>query len=198
MSSLPEIEAYFTPDQYLDLERESSVKHEYHAGHLNAMAGASEAHNLITINLGREVSTQLRGRPCRTYGSDMKVKIEEAGSYVYPDLTIVCGERRFDDEEKDALLNPMVVIEVLSPSTELNDRGRKFAYYRQLESITDYLMIAQDKPFIEHYTKQEEGRWVLAVKDNLQQAVNLESVQCRLALSDIYENVEFPVAEEQH
>ena len=127
----------YTPEQYLELERKAPYKNEFVNGQIYAMPGASRAHNLITGNTHREVSSQLRGRPCETYVSDMRVKVNTTGLYTYPDVVVVCGEIRFDDAQKDTLLNPTVLIEVLSPSTEAYDRGEKFAHYRRLASLQE-------------------------------------------------------------
>ena len=147
MSSLP-VRRY-TPEEYLELERKAEFKSEYIDGEIFpigggilGMAGADEAHNLIVTNAVRELSLQLKGRPCRTYPSDMKVEPVPGGQFVYPDVTVVCGEPRFHDERRDMLKNPTVIIEVLSPSTEAYDRGAKFARYRQMNSLTNYLLIS--------------------------------------------------------
>jgi Uma2 family endonuclease len=152
MSSLPE--PWLSPEEYLAIEREAETKSEYFDGHMYAMSGASEPHNVITVNLSGELRQQLRGRLCRAYSNDMRVKVSETGLYIYPDVVVVCGERRFDDAHRDTLLNPALLIEVLSPSTELYDRVKKFAQYRQLESLTDYLLVAQDRCAVDHYSKQ--------------------------------------------
>ena len=133
----PAAQTQYTPEQYLELERKAPYKNEFVNGHIYAMSGASRAHNLITGNTHREVSSQLRGRPCETYVSDMRVKVNTTGLYTYPDVVVVCGEIRFDDAQKDTLLNPTVLIEVLSPSTEAYDRGEKFAHYRRLASLQE-------------------------------------------------------------
>ena len=193
MSSLPE--PWLSPEEYLALERAAETKSEYYDGQMFAMSGASEPHNVITVNLSREISTQLRGRPCRTYSNDMRVRVSETGLYTYPDVVVVCGERRFDDAQRDTLLNPTLLIEVLSPSTELYDRVKKFAQYRQLESLTDYLLVAQDRPAVDHYTKQGDQDWLLRAVEGLEGRIDLPSVGCSFLLSDIYENVDFPAEE---
>ncbi|MEO7714724.1 MAG: Uma2 family endonuclease [Capsulimonas sp.] len=189
MASLPAV--YYTPEQYLELERSADHKSEYYSGQIFSMAGASEAHNIITVNLSRELSLQLRGRPCRTYSGDMRIRVSATGLYTYPDNAAVCGERKFDDKHTDTLTNPNVIIEVLSPSTELYDRGEKFAHYRRLPSLTDYILISQDKMRIEHYTRQDETHWLLTEATEPQDEIVLRSIECRLALSSVYENVEF-------
>src|SRR5438105_11912 len=151
MSSLTE--GFFTAEQYLALEREADYKSEYVNGQIYAMSGASREHNLIAFNLITALGTQLRGRPCEGYGGDMRVKVSPTGMYTYPDVSVVCGEPHFDDAQLDTLTNPTVIIEVLSPSTELFDRGGKFAHYRTLQSLSDYVLVAQDKMQVEHFVR---------------------------------------------
>lgn len=192
MSSL--LQPRYTPEQYLALEREAERKSEYFNGEIFAIAGASQQHNLITTNVVRELSTQLRSQPCQTYSSDMRVKVSENGLYTYPDVVVVCGEPRFEDGHRDTLLNPTVIIEVLSPSTEDYDRGRKFANYRRLESVTDYVLIAQDEIRVEHFVRQGE-QWVLSEVNDPNGIIPLTSIGGSLTLRDIYEKVEFPNAD---
>ena len=191
MSSLAS--TYYTPEQYLELERAAEHRSEYVSGQVYAMSGASRAHNLIATNLLREVSLQLRGRPCETYPGDMRVKVSGTGLYTYPDVSIACGDPRFEDDHVDTLLNPTVIFEVLSPSTEAYDRGAKFAHYRRLESISDYVLLSQDRPLVEHYLRQgdDSGTWLLTEVTGLDGFLHLTSVGCKLALSDVYERVSF-------
>src|SRR5947209_59661 len=171
MASLPK--PRFTPQEYLAREREAKYKSEYLYGDIVAMAGASEQHNLITTNIVRELSLQFKGRPCRAYASDMRVKVSDSGLYTYPDVAAVCGEARFEDVKRDTLLNPTVIVEVLSESTEAYDRGDKFALYRGLETLTDYLLVAQDTVRVEHFVRQPEGRWLLSEKTALPETVHI-------------------------
>ena len=147
-----------SPEEYLAAERASEAKHEYLAGEVFAMVGASWEHNLIVTNLVRELSGQLKDRPCRVYASDMRVGVEVADLYAYPDIMISCSDDHFADTHFDTLLNPTVVIEVLSPSTEAYDRGEKFAHYRRLESLTNYLLVSQNRRRIEHFHREADGR----------------------------------------
>src|SRR5438045_3140164 len=140
---------YLTPDRYLAIEREADYKSEYFGGEMFMMAGASEQHNLITTNVVREFSTQLKGRPCKAYANDMRVKVAPTGLFTYPDVVVACGDIHFDDEQKDTLTNPTVIIEVLSKSTEAYDRGEKFVHYRRLDSLQEYLLVSQDQYRIE-------------------------------------------------
>lgn len=180
----------YTPEEYLALERAAQCKSEYYAGDIFAMAGASRWHNLIVTNVLRELSLQLKGRPCTTYPSDMRVKVSATGLYTYPDVTVVCGEAEFEDNQQDTLLNPTLIVEVLSDSTEAYDRGGKFAHYRKLSSLMEYVLIAQTKPHIEHYVRQPDNRWLLSEADSLSDTVHLPSIDCRLALAEVYDKVD--------
>jgi Uma2 family endonuclease len=179
-----------TPDEYLTFERASEVKHEYYAGEIFAMTGASENHNLIVANTIAILHAQLRQRPCKMYPSDMRVRTRSGILYTYPDITVVCGTAEFEDKEVDTLLNPMVIIEVHSPSTEAYDRGKKFQHYRTIPSLQEYLLIAQDSPQIEHYTLRNT-EWVLTDANTLDAVITLPSIECMLQLSDVYEKVSF-------
>lgn len=189
MSSKPR--PRYTPAEYLAMERQAEHRSEYLGGEIFAMGGASERHNLIVTNTVRELSLQLKGRPCKTYASDLRVKVSPTGLYTYPDVVVVCGKALFDDEEMDTLLNPTVIIEVLSKSTEGYDRGEKFGHYRKLESLAEYVLIAQEKVHVERYARQPEGQWLLSETDNAQDTVPMPSIQCHLALSEVYDKVEF-------
>jgi Uma2 family endonuclease len=177
--------------EYLEIERKAEYKSEYFRGEMFAMAGAKEAHNLLVANLVAVLHQQFRTRPCRVYPSDMRVRVAESGLYTYPDAIAVCGDPRFLDEQHDTLLNPNLVVEVLSPSTEAYDRGRKFEHYRTIESLNEYLMISPDRIQVDLYSRQSDGRWLLTSASNSQDTLDLQSVGCRVALSDLYEKVEF-------
>ncbi len=179
-----------TSAEYLAFERKSKTKHEYFAGNIYTMAGASERHNLIVANLVIEIGVQFRKRPCRIYPSDMRVKISETGLYTYPDVTVVCGRPQFDDDQSDILLNPTVIFEVLFKSTEGYDRGKKFQHYRTIDTLTEYLLIAQDSYHIEHYVRQVDGQWLLSEATHLQETVHLPTIKCDLTLADVYDKVE--------
>ena len=193
MSSVAQ--SLYTPEQYLALEREAAYKSEYVNGQIVAMAGASLEHNTITANLVRALGNQFVGRPCRVFSSDMRVKVVATSLYAYPDVVAVCGEIRFDDLQRDTLVNPNAIIEVLSISTEAYDRGEKFAHYRKLESLTDYVLIAQDKVSVEQYVRQGV-HWMLTEITELDAMLKLASIECEVALSDIYDKVEFPTRPE--
>lgn len=177
-------------EEYLAHERASAIKHEYYRGRVYAMTGAKESHNLIAGNTLATFHGQLRRKPCRVYPSDMRVKVLRTGLNTYPDITIVCGPPHFTDPVHDTLTNPIVLIEILSPSTERYDRGLKFENYRTIDTLRDYLLIAQDHYHIEHYVRQANGQWLLTEANQLDQVIDLQSIECTLGLEDVYEKVE--------
>jgi len=184
---------HYTPEEYLALERQAQYKSEYYAGEIFAMAGASRWHNLIVANVVGELRSQLKGRPCTTYPSDMRLKISPTGLYAYPDVTVVCGEAQFEDTQQDILLNPTLIVEVLSDSTEAYDRGGKFAHYRKLDSLMAYVLITQTKPHVEHYGRQPDNRWLLSEADSVHDTIHLPTIDCHLALAEVYDKVDIVV-----
>ena len=176
---------------YLASERAGEAKHEYVADQISAMAVANERHNLVTGNSSASPHSQLRRRSCTVYPSDLRVKVNPVELYTYPDISVVCGAPQFEDGKRDTLLNPTVIVEVLSPSTENYDRGRKFQRYRALSSLAEYVLIAQDAMHVEHYARQPDGRWLLTEADGSEGAIHLASIACDLALADVYEKVDF-------
>lgn len=187
MSSQPKKQ--LTPAEYLALERRAEFKSEYFAGEMFAMAGASQRHNLIAANIIRALGNQLLERPCSVYPSDMRVKIGKINKYTYPDIMVVCGEERFEDEQHDALLNPMVIIEILSESTEAYDRGKKFEHYQSLESLREYVLISQDPYRVEQYVRQDDRTWTYSEFHQAEEIVHLPTIDCTLPLKDIYAKV---------
>jgi Uma2 family endonuclease len=190
MASLPK--PRYTPEEYLAMEREAEFKNEYLDGEIIAMVGASEPHNLIVVNLVTELANQLKRRPCKIYASDMRVDLRERYLFAYPDVVVVCGEASFRCGEMDNLLNPTLIIEVLSKSTEYYDRGRKFIKYRRIESLQEYLLVAQDEPRIEQYIRQPSKEWLLSEFDGLETTVYLPSIECHLTFKEVYDKVGFP------
>ncbi len=183
-------QALFTPEEYLARERKALNKSEYRDGRIYAMPGASRAHNLITVHVTGELYIQLRTRSCEVYPSDMRVKVSAGGLYTYPDVIVVCDEPRFEDGHFDTLLNPTVLIEVLSPSTAAYDRGEKFRRYQYLDSLCEYILISQDRVQVEHYLRQEDG-WELTEFRFLSDVFQLVSIRCELSLQAIYAKVNF-------
>ena len=198
--SLPKTQPHHTVEEYLAFERESEERHEYLDGLIYAMAGESPEHGIVCVNLVGDLHPQLRGKPCQVFAKDMKVRsgpIPRAhqrtkGLFSYPDLLVVCGELEFHDVYRDVLLNPTVIIEVISPTTEAFDRGEKFWRYRTyLPSLVDYLMVAQSMPLIDHYVHRS-GEWILNTVSGLEATLHIASIDCSLRLADVYDRVRFP------
>lgn len=178
-----------TPEEYLAFERKATTKHEYLNGQIIAMSGASFAYNFITVNIATSLNIQLMEGECRVATSDMRVKVTQIDSYFYPDVVVVCGEPRAEDDTFDTLLNPTLIVEVLSPSTEGYDRGEKFEHYQQIASLKDYILISQDEVHVEYYYRQE-NEWLQTEFQGLEDVLSLLSIGCELRLSDIYRRVE--------
>ncbi|MPY88241.1 MAG: Uma2 family endonuclease [Luteitalea sp.] len=183
-----------TVADYLAFERGSDSRHEYLDGHIYAMAGESMEHSTINANLIVRLGVQLQGRPCQVFSPNMKVRTTPSGLYAYPDVTVVCGDPHLHDEHRDVLINPTVIIEVLSPSTEAYDRGEKFRRYRQIDTLSDYLLVAQKQPLIEHYRRQSDQSWLYTAVSDLEGQVDIASINCSLRLREAYERITFPVA----
>jgi len=187
--SLPE-PSLLTPEEYLDIERKSEIRSEYINGRMIAMSGASWRHSIVSGNLFRELSSQLRGRACEAHTNDLRVKVSPTGMYTYPDIVALCGEAELEDEHLDTLLNPSVIIEVLSDSTEAYDRGEKFAHYRRIDTLREYVLVSQNKIRIEHY-RRDADQWILSEVSGPDAALHLESIDCHVPVSTIYEKVDF-------
>src|SRR5918912_1251120 len=181
MSSLPT--DYLSPEEYLAIERRAEYKSEYVDGVVYAMAGGSERHNLIAGNLITELNIRLRETPCRVYPSDLRVRVPSSKRFFYPDVSVVCGETEFADDARDVILNPVLIVEVLSESTAAFDRGKKFQSYQQIESLQEYLLVAQDEYVVEHFLRQENNHWLYTKVTGLEEAVVLPALKCQLALS---------------
>jgi len=178
-----------SPTEYLELERKAERKSEYFQGEMFATAGASPRHGVIVLNVGAELRQHLKARPCIIYSSDVRLRVSPSGLYTYPDVMVVCGEPQFAGDQKDTVLNPNLIVEVLSDSTRDYDRGEKFQHYRTLSSLREYLTIAQDAPHIERWTRQPEDHWLLTEFSDLSQSVQLTSVDCDLSLTEVYDKV---------
>ncbi len=181
-------QTYLTPEEYLAWERKQPFKNEYHKGQIIAMSGASRSHNRITLDTATQVNIQLMNSECEVFAGDMRVRTSPTISYYYPDVIVVCGEPRFEDDTFDTLLNPILVIEVLSPSTAAFDRGEKFEHYKQLISLQEYILISQDSVRVEHY-RCEGTQWTHNTFQRLEDMLSLASIGCTLPLRAIYRRV---------
>jgi Uma2 family endonuclease len=187
-------ERYYSVEEYLALEEKASGKNEYFDGRIYAMTGASLNHAQMTMNVQVLLANRLRGRPCRAFNSDVSVLVSETGLYTYPDASALCGEPRFQEANSAILLNPSVIVEVLSPSTESYDRGEKYTHYKRMPSLREYVLIAQDRVRVERRTRGDDSaaEWGLLSLEDLDAALDLASIGCTLALRDVYEHVELP------
>jgi Uma2 family endonuclease len=191
--SATDVRTTYTPAEYLELERAAETKSEYRYGQIYAMTGASRAHNLISGNLFGELRQQLRGRSCEAYVNDIRVRVSHTGLYTYPDVVVACGEIEFEDDSVDTLLNPVILIEVLSPSTEAYDRGEKFAHFRRLESLQEYILVSQNQIRVERYVRRGE-QWMLTELSAPDDVLEIAAIECGIRMADIYERVNLPSA----
>jgi Uma2 family endonuclease len=180
----------YTPAEYLEFERRAEVKHELIDGEIFEMAGATRNHNRISTNVVRLLDTQMLERDCNVYGSDMRVKITVTEKYTYPDVVAVCGEEIYEDENEDTLLNPRLIIEVLSKSTAGYDRGAKFEYYQTIESFQEYVLISQEPFRVEQYVRKTKNEWTYFEFRQSEEVVRLNSIGCELSLKDIYHKIQ--------
>lgn len=186
-----------TPEDYLIFEREADARHEFLDGKIFQLNGANLSQSRICVNLAAEIGKVLKGKGCEPLSPNMKVRTSTASLFSYPDLTIVCGEPQFHDKKKDVLTNPQVIFEVLSPSTADYDRTTKFQRYRLgNETLTDYVLVSQDKPFVEHFIKQADGNWIYKSYGAIGDVLNVETVECELSLREIYDRIEFEILPE--
>jgi Uma2 family endonuclease len=185
MSAMPVVKKSWTPEEYLAWERMQPDKHELHDGEVFAMAGATFEHNQVVVNVGAELRAALREKPCRVCASDLRVKVPATGLYTYPDASVVCGRPQFEDGKLDTLLNPLILVEVLSDSTADYDRGTKFANYRSIPSFRDYVLVSTDSVLVEYHARQEDGSWVLR-EFRAGERFRLASVGCELAVDELY------------
>jgi len=178
-------------EDWLEGERAAfDERYEYVDGEVFLMSGGSAEHHAIILNIAGQLWAQTKGRPCHVYGQGMRLKVQAADAGKYPDLMALCGEQQFHDGRRDLLLNPSLIVEVLSDSTEGYDRGGKFALYRQIPSLREYLLVAQDRVSVELYSPQADGRWVLTPFDDLNGRVTLPSIGCELLLADVYDRID--------
>lgn len=182
---------YISPEEYLKSEREADTKNEYYDGEVFAMSGASLKHNIIAGNIFANLHSKLKNTSCRPFGSDMRINVSENGLFTYPDISIVWGEIEFYDSETETILNPVVIFEVLSKSSHNYDRGGKFKLYRDIKSMKEYILVAQDSVNIEHYQKQPDGKWLLDEIRILDSELILDSIECKININDIYSGIKF-------
>jgi len=185
---------YLTPEQYLEIERQAEFRSEYLHGEMFAMAGTSFNHNRIVRSTERALGRALDGRRCDVFFLDVKVHVPATGLYTYPDIVVTCGPIAALDKHQDTLTNPLVIVEVLSPSTRNYDRGEKFQHYRSIPSFREYLVLAQDEIRVEHHVRQPDGAWIFREHTALTDVVHLASTDCNLNISTLYADVEFPTA----
>lgn len=186
-------ERVHSAEEYLALERASDHKSELVDGRIYATTGASMPHNQIVLNVSAELRARLRGRPCRVFANEQRVKVSRTGMYTYPDVVALCDPPRVEDAQLDTLLNPGVIFEVLSSSTEAYDRGEKFAHYRKIESLREYILIAQDQVRVDQFVRHGE-HWMLSEITEISDTVRIETLGCEIPLSEIYDLVEFPAS----
>jgi Uma2 family endonuclease len=182
-----------TAEEYLAFERQAEERHEFVEGIIYAMSGGTRPHALIGANVSRELGNRLSDRPCEVYAGNLRVKVNSEGDYVYPDVAIACGDIQLEDDNSDTLLNPLVVVEVLSPSTEAYDRGKKGALYRAIPSLQHHVLVAQDRVSVEVYTRQGDW-WAFTEGRSLEATVLLSALDCELPLAEVYAKVQFPDA----
>jgi Uma2 family endonuclease len=180
-----------SPEEYLALDRAAEFRNEYYDGYIYAMSGTSRMHVRITTNLSGELYQALKRGPCEVYTVDLRLRVNPERLYTYPDISVVCGAPKLADDHKDTLLNPTVVVEVLSPSTEAHDRGFKFTHYRHIDSLQEYVLVWQSEPRIEIYRRQAAGDWLLSEISGLDSTCRFGSLGCEVPLSDIYNGVSF-------
>jgi len=185
MASVPNY--YLTPEEYLALERKAEFKSEYMDGVVYAMAGASPRHNLIVANIIITLGSQLKGRPCKVYPSDLRVRVPNSERFFYPDVSVVCGDDEFADDSQDIILNPRLIVEVSSETTAAFDRGKKFLSYQQINSLQEYLLVSQDEILVEGYARQGNDTWLYTKVMGLEGNLTLPSIECELALKDVYD-----------
>ena len=188
---LPQRMAPLTPAEYLKIERAAEFRHEYFNGEMFAMSGGSPRHSLIKVNCVTQLCGNLKGRPCTAFDSDLRIQISPTGLYTYPDVSVICGELEFDDDQQDTVLNPTLLIEVLSDSTEAYDRGKKFEHYRRIASLREYVLISQKSPTIERFLRNPDDTWTLTAVIGLEASIHLPSIDVTLSLAEIYDRVKF-------
>jgi Uma2 family endonuclease len=194
---LPQRVRKLTPAEYLDIERAAAYRSEYFDGEMFAMAGGSPRHSLISANIIRELGNGLNRRPCAAYESNLRILVSATGLYTYPDASVICGPLEFEDERRDTILNPTLLVEVLSDSTEAYDRGKKFSHYRQIPSLREYLLVSQEEAKIERFLRNEDGSWTLTEAAGLEATLPLPSLGIEISLGEVFDKVDFSAAADE-
>ena len=189
------LKQFFTPDEYFELESSATYKSEYFQGEIFMMAGASANHDRISLNVTSALNLGLK-KSCEVFSSDIKVQIDPNTFFTYPDASVVCGKIQFAPNRDDMIINPLLIVEVISPTTEKYDRGRKFQAYRTINSLKTYLMIEQERPYIEVYERQADGNWLLKTFEGLDTILELPTIEFELSLTTIYNRVEFETVDQ--
>jgi Uma2 family endonuclease len=192
--SAPQKKPFLTPEEYLRAERLAEFRSEYFGGEVFAMSGGRPNHSLISANVITALSYRLRGRRCTAYESNLRIVVSPTGLYTYPDASVFCDPMQFVDADEDTALNPTLIVEVLSKTTEAYDRGKKFEQYRQIASLREYVLVAQDEPLIERFQREGEGRWVLTSIAGMTGVIRLDSLEVELPLAEVYDKVNFAAA----
>ena len=187
---LPQRVAVLTPEEYLTIERAATYRSEFYRGEMFAMSGGTPKHSMISLNVTGELRSRLKGRRCAPYESNLRIKCS-TGLYTYPDASVICGELEFDDQRKDTVLNPTLLVEVLSKSTEAYDRGKKFDHYRTIPTLLEYLLVLQGEPTIQRFWRNDDGSWTLTAVTGLDQTLKLLSIDVELPLAEIYDRIDF-------
>ncbi len=191
MAGQVQTQVWISPEEYLNIERRATCRSEYVHGEMFAMAGATRQHNRISSNVVSEINQRIKSRDCNIYSSEFRVHVPSTGYFTYPDIVITCGNEEFTDDHNDVLVNPLVIMEILSDSTAAIDRGRKFEQYRELPSFVEYLLIEQRAPRIEQYLLHDSQEWLYRDIRGIDGQVRIEAIDCTLLLCDIYHKVEF-------
>ena len=194
---LPQRVRKLTPAEYLEIERAATYRSEYFDGEMFAMAGGSARHSLIKANIIRDFGNGLKGRPCTAYDSDLRILVSATGLYSYPDASVICGPLEFEDARRDTVLNPTLLVEVLSDSTEAYDRGKKFSHYRQIPALREYLLVSQEEPEIERFLRNDDGTWTRTEASGPDAVLPLPSLGVEISLREVYDKVEFTAPAEQ-
>jgi len=190
--SLPGTSPRLTEAEYLEIERAAEFKNEFFEGEMLAMGGGTPQHSLIATNLAREFGNRLNSGRCVPYNTDLRIKVEATGLCTYPDLSVICGPLQFAAGTNDTVVNPTLLVEVLSDSTEAYDRGKKFEHYRQLPSLRQYLLVSQNEPRIEQFVQQPDRRWMLQEIAGREASLELPSLRITISLAEVFAKVEFP------